>query len=471
MSNLKLIVRNALLLTLADAEPEPFHGFLAVAADGRIAAIGPGDPPETLTAVQTIDARGAFVAPGFISAHSHLFTSGSRGLGTEHALYGWGDAMMFYTRHADAEDIYWCTLHGSLDFLSNGITTAYDFTDGRLPMALDERGQRIVIGPLKPAAFAEAQIRAKVDAGLRFINSVMLNEEAGTEAEVLDRYGETLRYAEGFAETGLYLGSSISGSVQWSTRLGTAALEVTAMRRFGVINQPHFLETVQQVELQRSKWAWYRDAGAFGPKLIFGHFVQATDDMIAEAGRCGCGMVWQPTSNGRLASGFANIPACIKAGMRIGVGLDDQSCTDISDPWQNMRMGIYTQRANAKDPSAMGVAQMLRLHTMGSAEVLGIADRVGSLETGKFADFLIVDPRDPDTGPVWNPVATYVLACGLRNLKAVYRGGELMSEAGRSTNPKAAEASRQLHARLRAIAARIDDGELPSKPVPYANPA
>jgi cytosine/adenosine deaminase-related metal-dependent hydrolase len=171
-------------------------------------------------------------------------------------------------------------------------------------------------------------------------------------------------------------------------------------------------------------------------------------------------MVWQPTSNGRLASGFANIRACVDAGMPVGVGLDDQACTDISDPWQNMRIGIYTQRANAKSPAAMGVAEMLRLHTLGSAEVLGVADRVGSLEAGKYADFLIVDPAEPDTGPIWNAIGTYVLACGLRNLKAVYVGGKLASREGKSTNPKAPDASRELRARLGSVAARIASGEI-----------
>ena len=66
---------------------------------------------------------------------------------------------------------------------------------------------------------------------------------------------------------------------------------------------------------------------------------------------------------------------------------------------------------------------MLYLHTLGSAEVLGIADRVGSLETGKYADFLVVDPRSPDTGPVYEALATYVLAMSLRNLKQVWVGG------------------------------------------------
>jgi cytosine/adenosine deaminase-related metal-dependent hydrolase len=145
------------------------------------------------------------------------------------------------------------------------------------------------------------------------------------------------------------------------------------------------------------------------------------------------------------------------AGVTVGVGLDDQSCTDVSDPFQNMRMGIYMQRAKYSDPAAMGVLEMLRLHTVGSAKVLGIEDRVGSLQPGLFADFLIVDPLSPDIGPVWNPVASYVLACGLRNLKSVYVGGELRAQDGRIVSPLGQEATRQVHQRLRRIAAQIEN--------------
>jgi cytosine/adenosine deaminase-related metal-dependent hydrolase len=456
MTKASLLVRNAVVLTVSDARPEPFAGWLAVDGDGRLMAVEAGEPPGSFATAEVVDAGGAFVAPGFLSAHSHIFTSGSRGLGIDLALYGWVDAMTRYTRHADAEDIYWCVFHGSLDFLNNGITTAYDFTDSRLPLTMNAVGQRVPSGPLKPFEHAAAQIRAKVDAGLRFINSVLLNDEAGSEEEALARFAQTKAYGESFAHTGLYLGAAISGAVQWSTNPETARVEAEAMRRFGVINQPHFLETAQELELQRSKWSLYRDAGAFGPRLIFGHFVQATPAMIEEAGRCGCGMVWQPTSNGRLASGFANIRACVDAGMPVGVGLDDQSCTDVSDPFQNMRFGIYSQRAHAKSPAAMGVGEMLRLHTLGSAETLGVADRVGSLEVGKYADFLVVDPRDPDTGPVWNAIGTYVLACGLRNLKAVYVGGKPVSRDGKPTHPRAPDASRELHARLRRIAEQYE---------------
>jgi cytosine/adenosine deaminase-related metal-dependent hydrolase len=164
-------------------------------------------------------------------------------------------------------------------------------------------------------------------------------------------------------------------------------------------------------------------------------------------------MVWQPTSNGRLGSGIADIPRLRAAGIRIGVGLDDQSCTDISDPFQNMRIGIYTLRALHSDSTVLMPREMLRMHTLGSAEVLGLEDRLGSLEVGKQADFLVVDPRQPDTGPIWDLYATYVFACGLRNLKQVYVGGKVAYDAAQPPSELSLAASTELHGRI-AHAAR-----------------
>ncbi len=176
-------------------------------------------------------------------------------------------------------------------------------------------------------------------------------------------------------------------------------------------------------------------------------------------------MVWQPTSNGRLGSGTAGIIRYRDRGIRIGMGLDDQSCTDISDPFQNMRVGMYSLRARYSSAAVMMPREVLRMHTLGSAEVLGVADRVGSLEAGKYADFLVVDPAHPDTGPLWDAYAGYVMACGLRNLKQVYVGGRLASEEGRSLHRHADVVSHELHTRL-ARAAR-DRG----LPAPIAPPA
>lgn len=434
------------------ATEDPVIGWMSVGADGVVVEVGEGKPPR---APKVIDVGGSIVAPGFISAHSHLFTSGSRGLAHDKSLYEWIEAMTRYTEQASSEDIYWCTLHGALDFLNNGITTAYDFTASRLTFRANSADKGGYLGELRPQCFADSQFQAKLDSGLRFFHSVPLEDAVGSDQEVMERMSRSVKLALDNSHRDTVLGVALSGGVQWAQSRRAARLEVEAMRTFGIKNQPHFLETAHAITSQQERFAWYREEGALGPDLIFGHFIHTTPDMVKEAAAAGCGMVWQPTSNARLGSGVADIPGYIRAGLRVGVGLDDQSCTDMSDPWQNLRMGLYILRASRKDPAVLGVREMLELHTLGSARVLGIDDRVGSLSPGKFADFLVVDPRSPDTGPIWDVWGTYVLACGLRNLRQVWIGGKLVSKSGVATTFDQNKASFELHSRLRSIHERI----------------
>lgn len=448
-----LLVKNALLVTMSPGASDVIpDGWMLVDNTGVIVSTGSGAPPAADAGV--LDAQGAFVAPGFVSSHSHLFTSGTRGLGVDQTLYGWCDSMLGLFNHASAEQMYWSSLHGALDFLGNGVTTAFDFTNTRLPWEPMVDGRRAGLGDVRSLDYLTRQADAKADAGIRYVNAVGMDAVVGTDDEIFERLAAALAHDD-LADPALRLGSAIMGAVQWSPRRDTAELEVEAMRRFGIINQAHFLETREEVGQQRAKFEWYSDAGALGPDLVFGHFIQTTGEIIDRAAEAGAGMSWQPASNGRLASGIADIPRMRARGMTIGVGLDDQACTDVSDPWQNMRIGIYQQRAATGDPNSMSPAEMLRLHTLGAAQVLGIDDRVGSLEPGKFADFLVVDPRSPDIGPLWHPLDNYVLSCGLRNLTGVYVGGRLVSRSGVSTNPLAAEASARIHEQLPALAARV----------------
>jgi len=441
---MSLLVTHARLITIPAGTVDPGYiedGWMLV-ADGRIAAIGSGTPD--VTADETLDVAGGFVAPGFVSSHSHLFTSGLRGLGVADTLYGWCDAMLGTTAHMTPEQLYWSTLHGSLDFLGNGVTTAYNFTDPLQAWESMVDGKRTGTAGIRPLEYHYRQADGTLDSGIRFVDASGMDVTVGTEDEVFDRFAAEVAHTRAM-DPDFALGSSIMGQVQWSPHPLAAEFEVEAMRRYGVTNQAHFLESPEAIEHQQSKFALYRDAGALGLGLMFGHFIQTTPEIIEQSIAGGASMSWQPASNGRLASGVARVPEMLEMGMKVGVGLDDQACTDVSDPWQNMRMGIYMQRARTKDPLLMMPELMLRLHTLGGAQIMGVDDRVGSLEVGKFADFVVVDPRSPDVGPLWHPVRSYVLAMSPRNLKAVYVGGVRVDEAGRSLNPLADEASAKVH--------------------------
>jgi cytosine/adenosine deaminase-related metal-dependent hydrolase len=91
--------------------------------------------------------------------------------------------------------------------------------------------------------------------------------------------------------------------------------------------------------------------------------------------------------------------------VKVGIGVDGEASADIADPFENIRMGLYFIRASYGYASIMQPIDVLRMATMGSAEVMGIADKVGSLEVGKYADFIVISPPSP----VFDPAATIVL--------------------------------------------------------------
>ncbi|MGE0726767.1 MAG: amidohydrolase family protein [Acidimicrobiia bacterium] len=449
------VLTNAIVIPMAD-DLDWFKGWVGIGTDGRIAGLGPGDPPpEAVAGAIVEDVGGAFLAPGFVSAHSHLFTAGMRGMTPGEPLYGWVVVQAQLMSGTDLDDVYWMTLHSCLDFLDNGITAAYNFTSTRLTGGYDAVNDRRTVVGEQPPEYVYRQIDAGRDAGLRVANAIRLDSDLQPVDRAFEVFGQTVEHIRTSVPAALDLGPSVFGAQQWSDSPETAQHEARAMDAFDLGNQAHFLETSEALDQQRKKFRWYEESGAMRPGFLFGHFVHPDDEMARTAAATGSGMVWQPTSNGRLASGVANIPRFRELGMPVGVGLDDQSCTDISDPFQNMRIGIYTQRAVHRDAAILMPRDMIRLHTLGSAEALGVADRLGSIEVGKYADLLVVDPSDPDTGPIWDVYAHYAFACGLRNLTRVYVGGRLASERGRSTHPLAGQACLEVDRRVRLAAERV----------------
>ena len=159
-------------------------------------------------------------------------------------------------------------------------------------------------------------------------------------------------------------------------------------------------------------------------------------------------MSWNPLSNGRLASGVADIPAYLKAGARVGMGVDGEASADLADPFENLRAGLYAIRDKYENAGVMSPYDVLRLHTMGSADVLDVADRLGSLEKGKLADFLVIDPGE--YGHVFDPYATLVFVTSQPDLERVYVGGDLKVERGKLMGQDLERVEREVNTRVAA---------------------
>jgi cytosine/adenosine deaminase-related metal-dependent hydrolase len=411
-----VLVKNGTVFSLKPGLDRPFEGYLLVGPDGRILQVGPGDPPAGVTAASVVDAAGKFVVPGFISAHTHVYQGVARGLGVDRTLFGWFDAIEPYCE-SSPEDRYYATLYGAYDLLRHGITASFDFHDCG--------GQ---------AGFDQAGLRAELDSGMRFVHAYCMAQK-GTRASWRADFDAFYAYSRAFADRPTFLAVALGGYAAFNADRNYAIVEGEIMREHHFYNEAHFLEPPEpaNVASQRAKFAWFQDAGEMNPHLSFGHFIHADDAILRKTAEAGVAMVWNPLSNGRLASGVADIPKYRKLGIRIGMGVDGQASADIADPFENMRMGLYVIRAKYESATILQPEDVLRFHTLGSADVIGVADRIGSLEPGKFGDFLIVDPASMGTGPVYSACGTLVLACAAPNIDQVYVGGRVVVDHGRPT--------------------------------------
>jgi cytosine/adenosine deaminase-related metal-dependent hydrolase len=403
-----LLVTDATFLTMKPGEDKPFVGHMLVDGKGRIAALAAGPPQAGTRADSTLDASKKIVIPGFVSAHSHLYQSAFRGLGADNNTGEWRKDVHAYAVHATDDDLYWFTVHGALSHLVHGVTSAFNF------------GYHA-----RPGDYNETQLRGLLDSGMRYIHAFAQNRSIPVEAQ----YQSFLRYYDyakphfddpGFLRLGI---TGDGGSLEF------ARFDKRLMDEFGALNQAHFLSEAYRLmddgrrlgkeEVQKN-FENFIDAGTLGPNQYFGHFIHTNDAIVARAAAAGSGMSWQPLSNGRLGSGIADIPKYLEQGLKVGMGVDGEASADIADPFENMRMGLYFVRASYGRASILQAIDILRMATIDSAELMGVADRIGSLEIGKFADFLVISPPSP----VFDAASTVVLSVNNADLDAVYLGGK-----------------------------------------------
>ena len=314
-----LLVKNAYIMTMAPGQKDPISGYLLIGTDGKLLAVAAGDPPAGLAAKETWDAGGHWILPGFISAHSHLWQSAFRGMAADKTLTGWIDMLYSQTASkARPEDFYYFTLDGCLDHLQHGITAAYNFNYG----GAASYGQ----GGVKAAAnsFDENEFRAEMDSGIRFVHGIQVGR--ATELNAKPSFGaaearvplkDFLDWTASQPGSTTFLSVMINGGTAFNNTYQQAVMEKTLMDEFHLGNETHYLEPPETQWEEQSKFRWFMDSGLLSKQLIFGHFIHTNSFILAESAKGGAAMSWNPLSNGRLASGVADIPAYLKAGIRV----------------------------------------------------------------------------------------------------------------------------------------------------------
>jgi len=431
------LFQNATIVTLAPEEVNASRAWMLVNDSGYIESIGQGDAPEAIrkTTDISIDLAGRIIMPGFVSGHSHLWQSAFRGIAPDGELWPWLDAIHRTYGDDFAEgDLAAVTKHGSLDQLRHGVTTTYNHSHW-LDFTSD-------------LYFEQFEAESELPQRFVYAHCLPLKESPAVWREQIKTHFPTVEPAPDSNFLALSLNVRAYGSDEL---LGE---QIKLAKELGVTYQLHYLEQSSRQEGDRAAWPSYLEQQVVGPETSFAHFIHTTDEILNEAAGAGASMIWNPLSNGRLGSGLADIPKYLASGLGVGMGVDGQASADISDPFENMRMGLYATRMHEENADGLQPIDMLRLHTLKTAQVLQVDQYVGSLEPGKFADFLIIDPQNPPTGPVWDPINHLVFACSSANIEAIYIGGKEVVRDGEISGFDRKALSADVNARIEALKSR-----------------
>jgi guanine deaminase len=361
-----------------------------VDAAGRITFVGPAAdrPAEAATA---IDLRPWILLPGMVDLHAHLPQLPNAGLGAGLDLLTWLDRYIFpLERGFDEAAAGRLAPAAWRAFAGAGTTTAlvygavYEASTDATFRAAEAHGIRAIVGKVM-------MDRGTYDPTID--PKVILDQSLAESARLIDRwhgadsgrlqYAVTPRFAISCTAELLRESAALAAATgaYWQTHVSEDRGEIAEVARL-------FPEAIDYVDV-------YDRAGGLGARTVLAHAVHLSDRELERLIETGTHVAHCPVSNLFLASGMMPLGRYLDAGLSLGLGSDVAGGPDLSI-FTAMRTGFYVQNARrVAGVEAGGVLtplDWLRLGSLGGAEALGLGGVTGSLETGKEADLIAVDP-------------------------------------------------------------------------------
>ena len=367
-----------------------------VDAAGRIASVESSDsrPAEVDAA---IDLRPLVILPGLVDLHAHLPQLPNAGLGAGLDLLTWLERYIFPLEREfdDAEAAERLAPAAFQAFAAAGTTTALLYGAVFAPSldaafrAAEDHGIRAIIGKvmmdrvtydesIDPKAILETSLQQSADLCSRW---------HGRDDGRLG-YAFTPRFAVSCTMEMLRESAALarSAGAWWQTHISEDRGEIGEVARL-------FPEAQDYVDV-------YDRAGGLGPRTVLAHAVHLSDREVGRLVETGTRVAHCPASNLFLASGVMPLARYLDAGVVVGLGSDVSAGPDLSI-FASMRAGAYSQNAlrvtggepgDSGDHGLLGPLDWLRFGTLEGARALGLDDRIGSIEVGKEADLIAVDP-------------------------------------------------------------------------------
>jgi len=370
-------------------------GLVAVDEGGRIAWVGSAtdDSAPEGARDRAIDLRPLVLLPGMVDLHAHLPQLPNAGLGAGLDLLTWLDHYIFpmERRFDDAEAAARLAPAAFRAFAAAGTTTVLAYgavfkasTDGAF-RAAEAHGIRAILGKVM---MDRRTYDERIDPATILDRSLRESEELARRWHGADDgrlgYAVTPRFAVSCTAEMLRESAALAARMGawWQTHVSEDPGEIAEVARL-------FPEALDYVDV-------YDRAGGLGPRAVLAHAIHLSDRELERLVATDTRIAHCPASNLFLASGVMPLARYLEAGLRIGLGSDvaggpDQSIFSV------MRVGAYVQTAlrviAGETRPALGPLDWLAMGSLAGARALRLEERICSIEAGKDADLIAIDPR------------------------------------------------------------------------------
>ena len=402
---MNILIKNIDILSMDANESDIFNSNIYI-VDDKIVYIG--DDIENREVHRLIDGRNKLAMPGLINAHTHIGMSLLRNYSDDMELHTWlNDKIWPIEAKMDGEDIYWGSLLSLVEMIKSGTTTfcdMYYFMD-RVAEGVDQSGIRgLLTRGMTEGAEGDKKLsetkelyetwHGKADGRIR----VMVAPHAiyTTSADFIKK---SIELAEGL-DIGLHI---------------------------------HLSETKDEVENSykehgKSPVKYLEDLGFFERHTIAAHCVHLDDEDIDILLKHNVYPVNNPTSNLKLASGFAPVDKMLKKGISVALGTDGSSSNNNLDMFEEINLASLVNKAVNLDPLSVPAYSAIKMATINGAKALDWADEIGTIEVGKKADLILLDLNKPHFYPRHNLASAISYSAHGSDVDTVIVDGKIIME-------------------------------------------
>lgn len=371
----------------------------------RIVAIG-----ENLSAqdAKVIDGTNKLVTPGFINAHTHLGMAMFRNYADDMDLMDWlSNKIWPLEDHLSSEDIYQASLLSMAELIRSGATCFCD-----MYYSMDRVGD------------------AALQAGLRgFLTRGMTDITGGGEARLEDMrrlYENYHNKAKGRIKVIPAPHAIYTCSGEYLKQLIALTKELDGMLHI------HLSETEVEVKDSLQKYGktpieYVADLGMLDLHVIAAHCVHMTKEEMELVKGKSFYPIYNPTSNLKLASGFAPVQEMLECGMTVGLGTDGSSSNNNQNMLEEIHIGAIVNKAVTHNPKAVPAIEMLKMATINGAKALGFDD-LGAIEEGYLADLVVFDLESNNFTPQNELIHALCYSASSEDICHVICDGKLLME-------------------------------------------